>query len=109
MICLHGHDRPEHCKQCPKQPQETRAVLNVLLASALSPTVRSAILEALDRHDRAFQEANLAELASLRDLLRTNTALLSEARAEARELDGRAIMAKLKEIEMKIDEGFGGG
>lgn len=108
MICLHGHDHPDHCSQCPKEPQKTRARLNALLAM-VSPDARPTLQAALDAHDKAFQEANLAELQSLRDLLRTNTALLSEARAEARQIDGRAVMAKLKEIEMKIDEGFGGG
>lgn len=107
MICYHGHDHPEHCKQCPKEPQKTRARINALLAGC-SPDARPSILAALDNHDRAFQEANARESERLQKFIRGLQDDLDKALTGVH-YDGKAIMAKLKEIESKIDEGFGGG
>ena len=64
---------------------------------------------ALNQHDRAHQEAGARESERLQKFIRELREQLAEAQERATHLDGRAIMEKLKEIENKIDEGFGGG
>ncbi len=108
MICYHGYDYPERCKQCPKEPQETRRRLDELMP-LVSPDGRGTFRAALNQHDRAFQEAGARESERLQKHIRMLQEELSEARDRATNLDGKAIMQKLKEIESKIDEGFGGG
>ena len=94
MICHHGFDSPDRCFQCPKEPQQTRARLDTLIKSLKNADMRREFQNALDQHDRAFQEGYIALL----EVRRAEIKRLNDMLDVRGHFDSTVIADKLEEI-----------
>ena len=96
MICLHGYDNPEFCKQCPQDAVKVRRRLDALLRNALphGAAVLAACTSLIDMLERAIQDKLVAEL----DVLHTRIRRYEDEIITMGEHDRPAIMAKRTHI-----------